>query len=205
MLYCYAGLTEKLQDFIDGTDHIKDWPRNPGAKVFTESGQSYLEAMFNFTKKNAVEVSSQICGLLDRMLEKHPQMKDKFKGMPVSENPIIECWCEYVLAYMKQNLSVQDISNTAMRTEFNTAMAQVENEMNLFIQKRFKPDTIAENKPPKTKTRKRGRKKDPKVKRRNKAIVKYQARNPRMTYKEIGTYFDVSADTVRKACNNPEI
>ena len=56
----------------------------------------------------------------------------------------------------------------------------------------------------KTNSRKRGRKKDPKVKRRNKAIADYKAKNPRMTYKETGKVFDVSADTARKACDNPD-
>ena len=52
--------------------------------------------------------------------------------------------------------------------------------------------------------RKRGRKKDCKVKRRNKAIAKYQVNNSQLSWKEIGDKFNVSADIARKACNNPD-
>lgn len=51
---------------------------------------------------------------------------------------------------------------------------------------------------------KRGRKKDPKVRRRNKEIAKYRANNPKLSWKEIDIKFDVSADIARKACNNPD-
>lgn len=51
---------------------------------------------------------------------------------------------------------------------------------------------------------KRGRKKDPKVRRRNKEIAIYRANNPKLSWKEIGIKFDVSADIARKACNNPD-
>lgn len=50
---------------------------------------------------------------------------------------------------------------------------------------------------------KRGRKKDPKVRCRNKEIAKYRSNNPKLSWKEIGIKFDVSADIARKACNNP--
>jgi len=52
--------------------------------------------------------------------------------------------------------------------------------------------------------RKRGRKRDPKVRRRNKEIAKYRVNNPRLSWKEIGDEFDVSEDIARKACNNPD-
>ena len=52
--------------------------------------------------------------------------------------------------------------------------------------------------------KKRGRDKDPKVKRRNKSIAEYRALNFKLTWKEIGSKFGVSADTARKACNNPD-
>ncbi|MDD5011820.1 MAG: hypothetical protein PHQ00_06830 [Phycisphaerae bacterium] len=63
---------------------------------------------------------------------------------------------------------------------------------------------VKPEKPAKTKPKKRGRKKDPKVKRRNKEIAKYQAKNPRKSYKEIGKKFNVSAEVIRKACNSSD-
>ena len=52
--------------------------------------------------------------------------------------------------------------------------------------------------------RKRGRRKDPKIKTRNRQIAEFKANNPGKTYKEIGQKFNVSAEVVRKACNNPD-
>lgn len=51
---------------------------------------------------------------------------------------------------------------------------------------------------------KRGRRKDPKIKTRNRQIGEFKANNPDKTYKEIGRQFMVSAEVVRKACNNPD-
>lgn len=51
---------------------------------------------------------------------------------------------------------------------------------------------------------KRGRKTDQKIITRNHQIALFKAHHPRMTYKQIGAHFDVSAEVVRKACNNPE-
>lgn len=50
---------------------------------------------------------------------------------------------------------------------------------------------------------KRGRKKDPKVRTRNKKIADYRVLNSKLTWEEIGLKFNVSADIARKACNNP--
>jgi hypothetical protein len=52
--------------------------------------------------------------------------------------------------------------------------------------------------------RKRGRKKDPKIKTRNRQIAEFKANNPDRTYKEVGRKFKVSAEVARKACNNPD-
>jgi len=51
---------------------------------------------------------------------------------------------------------------------------------------------------------KRGRKKDPKVRTRNKKIAEYRALNYKLTWEEIGSKFGVSGDTARKSCNNPD-
>ncbi|MCK5581808.1 MAG: hypothetical protein KAJ18_11115 [Candidatus Omnitrophica bacterium] len=56
----------------------------------------------------------------------------------------------------------------------------------------------------KPKPKKRGRKKDPKVKSRNKEIAKYKDQNPKLCWKEIGQKFNVSDDIARKACNDPD-
>jgi hypothetical protein len=144
MLYGYAAFTERMQDLLDSPEHTALWPRNPCAQVFTASGLSYLEAMFNFTKENAIKVARLVNSLLDNLLKEEPQMRGKVKELPVTPNPpFIKDWGKYVLDYMRQNLPVQDISNTAMRAEFNSVRAKGEDELNRYIQNRFKTDIVS--------------------------------------------------------------
>ena len=132
MLYVYASFTSAIKEFIDNPKHFVYWPRNPHASVFMDSGLSWLEAAFEFTKKHAENVALLLNPLIDEYLIKNPHMKNRVRELPITPKPepFIKSWQERVVQYFRKTISINDISNVEMEKGFNSIRSNIEHEFN---------------------------------------------------------------------------
>ncbi|MBL7188164.1 MAG: hypothetical protein ISS70_17715 [Phycisphaerae bacterium] len=122
-------------------DLYTGWPQRPDASVFEFAGLSYLEASFDFVRRLGHDVAGKLGGAYLRFKKLKGGVDEVFSvlsnthqtdGLQICPEPdeIIRTWFDEIVKLMQYRFSQDELSDFAVKKQFNSTFKQLEYERN---------------------------------------------------------------------------